>query len=197
MKILKTEINYLIQTILTWTFLNLSLNMIGLFITKLLNEAEFTYFESITNEFIKPLVIQSLFFGICLTTAIVLVKKRKFVPYIFVAFQFLVFHIIFILNLKIHHGLHFESTFSNPGLSYLSYSGQYLIDILYIYFPINGNFENGLFVPDNIATFYIHWIFLNIVYYAGLTWLSIRLLKYFSEDKKENKEVGVVVETQE
>ena len=185
MKILKTEINYLIQTILTWTFLNLSLNMIGLFITKLLNEAEFTYFESITNEFIKPLVIQSLFFGICLTTAIVLVKKRKFVPYIFVAFQFLVFHIIFILNLKIHHGLHFESTFSNPGLSYLSYSGQYLIDILYIYFPINGNFENGLFKPDNLGTFYIHWILLNLAYYVALTWVSLKTATFFFENNKE------------
>jgi len=185
MKILKTEINYLIQTILTWTFLNLSLNMIGLFITKLLNEAEFTYFESITNEFIKPLVIQSLFFGICLTTAIVLVKKRKFVPYIFVAFQFLVFHIIFILNLKIHHGLHFESTFSNPGLSYLSYSGQYLIDILYIYFPINGNFENGLFKPDNLGAFYIHWILLNLAYYVALTWVSLKTAIFFFENNKE------------
>jgi len=190
MKILKTESKYLIQTFITWTFLNLSLNMVGLFITKLLNEAEFTYFESITNEFVKPLIIQSLLFGLCFTLAIVLLKKNKFVPYIFVAFQFIVFHIIFILNLKIHHGLHFESTFHNVGLSYLSYSGQYLIDILYIYFPINGNFENGLFMPDNLGTFYIHWILLNVAYYAALTWVSLKTATFFFENKNEPEQLN-------
>lgn len=185
MKISTLEIKSSVQTILSWTFLNLSFNMIGLFITKLLNESEFTYFESITNEFVKPLIIQSLLFGICLTVAIAFLKNKKYVPYIFVAFQFIIFHIIFFLNLKIHHGLHFESTFSNIGLSYLSYSGQYLIDILYLYFPINGNFDNGLFQPENLGTFYIHWILLNIVYYFALTWMSLKVAKFFFESNSE------------
>ena len=181
MKISTSEIKSLVRTIASWTFLNLALNMIGLFITKLLNDAEFTYFESITNEFVKPLIIQSVLFSICLSVAFLFLKNKKYVPYIFVAFQFLVFHIIFFLNLKIHHGLHFESTFSNPGLSYLSYSGQYLIDILYLYFPIGRIFENGLFKPDNLGTFYIHWILMNIVYYFGLTWISLKVATFFFE----------------
>lgn len=180
-KISTSEIKSLVRTIASWTFLNLAFNMIGLFITKLLSDAEFTYFESITNEFVKPLIIQSVLFSICLSVAFVFLKNKKYIPYIFVAFQFVVFHVIFFLNLKINHGLHFESTFSNPGLSYLSYSGQYLIDILYLYFPIGGIFENGLFKPDNLGTFYIHWIFMNIVYYFGLTWISLKVAAFFFE----------------
>jgi len=189
MKVSTSEIKSLVRTILSWTFLNISLNMIGLFITKLLNNAEFTYFESITNEFVKPLIVQSLLFSICLTVAFAFLKNKKYVPFVFVAFQFLVFHVIFFLNLKINHGLHFESTFTNPGLSYLSYCGQYLVDILYLFFPISGIFENGLFKPDNIGTFYIHWILLNIVYYFALTWLSLKVANFFFENKTELKSV--------
>ena len=81
--------------------------------------------------------------------------------------------------------MHFESTFNNIGMMYLSNSGQYLVDILYLYFPINGVFENGLFRPDNLGTFYIHWILLNIVYYIALTWMSLRVAKFFFENTKE------------
>jgi hypothetical protein len=66
---------------------------------------------------------------------------------------------------------------------YLSYSGQYLIDILYLYFPVNGNFDNGVFMPSNIGTFYIHWILLNILYYFAITWISIKVAKFFFENK--------------
>lgn len=187
MKVSKPEFKYLGQSILTWTFLNLSLNMIGLFITKLLNEAEFSYIENIKNEFVMPMVIQSLLFGVCITAATIWLKEKKYKDYIFVAFQIIVFHIIFFLNLRIHHGMHFETTFNNIGLRYLSYSGQYFIDILYLYFPINGNFEFGLFQPDNLATFYIHWIFLNIAYYIGLTWLSIKVAGFFFDNEKEEE----------
>lgn len=185
MKIQKFEIKYLSQLIITWTFINLSLNMLGLLITKLLNEAEYTYIDNITNEFIKPLAIQSLAFGVCVSIAFLVLKNKKIAQFAFILVQFVVFHIIFILNLKIHHGLHFQSTFNNNGLLYLSYCGQYLIDVLYLYFPINGNFDNGLFLPSNIGTFYLHWIFLNLAYYAGLTWISIKAAKYFLDSKFE------------
>ena len=200
MKLLKSEIKYLVQLILTWTFLNLALNMIGLFITKLLNDAEFSYMDSISNEFVKPLVIQSLLFSICLSVAFVLLRNMKYAKYssyIFVVFQFVVFHIIFFLNLEIHHGLHFQSTFSNVGLSYLSYSGQYLIDILYLYFPINGNFDNGLFRPDNLGTFYIHWILLSLVYYIGLTWISMKAEKYIFDNEPELQKINNKEESQD
>jgi len=187
MKVSKPEIKYLSQTILTWTFINLLLNMIGLFITKQLNEADFSKIDSIKNEFVIPLVIQSLIFGICLTAACMLLANKRFKEYLFVAFQFVVFHFIFFLNLKIHNGVHFESTFHNIGMRYLSNCGQYLVDILYLYFPINGVFENGLFRPDNLGTFYIHWILLNIVYYIALTWISLQIVKLFLKITKKVK----------
>ena len=185
MKVSKTEIKYLGQLIFTWAFVNLALNLIGLFTTKMLNESLFSYFDSITTEFVVPLIIQSLLFGICVTAATIWLKDRKFKQYTFAAFQVVIFHLIFLLNLKIHHGLHFQTTFHNIGLRYLSNTGQYLVDILYLYFPINGNFDNGLFQPDNLGTFYIHWILLNLVYYFAATWLSIKVASYFFEDKPE------------
>src|ERR1035437_3452996 len=60
MKVSKTEIKYLGQLIFTWAFVNLALNLIGLFTTKMLNESLFSYFDSITTEFVVPLIIQSL-----------------------------------------------------------------------------------------------------------------------------------------
>jgi len=187
MKISKSETVYLSQIILTWIFINLSFNLFGLFITKLLNEANFTYMESIANEFVKPLAIQSFIFSVCLTLAYLFIKNKKVSFYAFALFQFVVFHIIFILNLKIHHGMHFESTFKNVGMVYLSYSGQYLIDILYLYFPINGNFDHGAFMPSNIGTFYIHWILLNVLYYFTITWISIKVARFFFETKMKVK----------
>jgi len=192
MKILKSDILYIFEIIMTWTFINLLLNMVGLFITKALNPAEFAFLDNINNEFIKPLVIQSLIFGVCTAVAYLFMKNKKWALYVFVALQFIVFHVVFFLNIKIHHGMHFVSTFQNPGLQYLSYCGQYLVDVLYLYFPINGNFENGLFMPDNIGTFYLHWILLNVLYYIGLTWISIKAVKYFFEAKilhTENTEI--------
>jgi hypothetical protein len=179
MKISKPELKNIGYSIITWTFLNLSLNLIGLFLTKLLSKGDFSHIESINIEFVLPLVIQSLMFGLCLTAALIWIKNIKYKDYLFVAFQFVMFHCIFFLNLNFQRGIHFESTFNNIGLRYLSNFGQYLVDILYLYFPINGIFENGLFNPSNLGTFYIHWILLNLVYYFGLTWLTVKVVKFF------------------
>lgn len=183
MKISKSELSYLGQVILTWTFINITFNMFGLLITKLLNEAEYTYLDSITNQFVKPMAIQSFVFGICLTLAYLFLKNKKTAHYVFVFVQIIVFHLILVLNLKIHHGLHFETTFSNIGLQYLSNSGQYLVDVLYLYFPIDGNFENGAFKPTQLGNFYLHWILLNILYYLALTWVAIKSVKLLFENK--------------
>ena len=179
MKIAKSEVRYIIQLVISWTVINLMLNLFGLWLTKRLNAAEFTNLDSLPNEFLKPLIIQSFLFAIFITLGYLFLKSRKLAVYSFVALQFVVFHIIFFLNVKIHNGMHFESTVHNPGLKYLSYCGQYLVDILYLYFPINGDFDNGVFMPDRIGTFYIHWILLSIVYYAGLTWVATKIIKTF------------------
>lgn len=179
MKILNLEIKFLIKTILIWTILNFTANLLGSWVTKLLNEAEFVNTQNVFNEFIAPILIQSFLFGICISLTFIYVTKKNLAHYAFVAFQFVVFHLIFILNLKIHNGIHFVSTFSNIGVKYLSYCGSYLVDILYLYFPINGNFENGMFMPDNLGAFYLQWILLTIAYYFGLTWVSIKIGKMF------------------
>lgn len=179
MKLSKSEINYLLQAFFCFAFLNVTLNMLGLWFAKLLNSSEFAYLDSIKYEFVKPMLIQSVLFGVLLTVGFFFIKKRVLAHYLFSAFQFLSFHVIFFINLHFKGGLHFASTFKNIGLQYLSNSGQYLIDILYLYFPINGNFENGLFMPSNTGTFYIHWILLTALYYAGLTWLTAKTVKWF------------------
>ncbi len=179
LNISKEEIRYLVKTTLTFMFINYAVNLIGLWIAKMLNEAVYEYPESLLNEFILPILLQSLMFGISFTIAFYFLKKKKLAQYAFAAFQFLIFHIIFLFNLKISHGLHFVSSFSNIGLKYLTYCGQYLTDILYLYFPVNGNFENGVFAPDKIGTFYIHWILLNIIYYAAIGVLAVITTKHF------------------
>lgn len=190
MKLSKSDTLYLIRLLLVWTFINLTLNMFGLWFTKLLKPEEFVYLDNIMYEFVKPLAIQSLIFGLITALAYLFMKNKKIALYSFVALQFLAFHVIFFMNIKFNHGLHFVSTFKNPGVQYLSYCGQYMVDILYLYFPVNGNFENGLFIPENTGTFYLHWILLNIVYYFGLMWLAIQAVKYFFEktDKKSVNE---------
>lgn len=186
-KIGRSEILYLVQLVFTWMTINLALNLIGLWITKLLNDAEYTYPENIFNEFAKPILIQSILFIICFSIGFVFMKKKKLAPYIFTVLQILVFHIIFIANTAIFHGIHFISNFSDVGIQYLSYSGQYLIDVLCIYFPINGNFENDMFLPTNVGTFYILWILLILVYYFVITWFSVKAVKFLFIEKSEIK----------
>jgi len=196
-KVSKSEILKMVQLVVTWIIIDIAANLIGLWITKLLNETEYSYPENIFNEFAKPILIQSLLFSICFSIGFVFFKKKKFVPYIFTAFQFLVFHIIFIANTAIHQGIHFISNFDDIGILYLSYSGQYLIDILYLYFPINGNFENNMFLPSNVGTFYMHWFLLNLVYYFVITWLSVKSVKFLFNSKQEIKSKVKPSESQE
>ena len=187
LNISKAEMKYLLNTTLSFTFINYAANLIGLWISKMLNEAVYEYPENLWNEFLIPILIQSLVFGICFSIAFYFLKKKSLAQYAMAGFQFVIFHLIFILNLKISHGLHFVSSFGNLGLKYLTYFGQYLTDILYLYFPINGNFQEGVFAPEKIGTFYIHWIFLNLVYYMVIGWLSVVTTKHFFKVSSEKK----------
>jgi len=196
-KVSKSDMLKIVQIVCTWIIIDVAANLIGLWITKHLNEAEYTYPENILNEFVMPILIQTILFAVCLSLGFVFFKKKKFVPYIFTAFQVLVFHSIFIANTAIHQGIHFISNFDDIGIRYLSYSGQYLVDVLYIYFPINGNFENNMFLPINVGTFYIHWILLNLVYYFAITWLSVKSAKFLFDTKQEIKAVIETPEVQE
>ena len=168
----KLEIRYVAQLTLIWTIINVMLNLLGLGLTKLFNPIPQILIESAFHEFIKPLFIQTLIFGVFTALSYSFLKNKKVALYGFLAFQLLVFHLIFVLSLKFSPIPFFVSSFSNPGLRYLSYNGQYLVDVLYRFIPINGNYENGLFLPLNTGKFYFHWIFLNLVYQKWLCLFS-------------------------
>jgi hypothetical protein len=186
----KIDFNYLAKLILTWTYLNFALNLLGLGISKLLNDAAYTYPDNVFVEFFGPILLQSLLFGILFLIGFLFLKNKNLAKYVFVSAQFLVFHLVFLFNLHIHNGLHFATSFSNFGLKYLSLSGQYLVDVLYLYFPITGNFQNGIFAPDFIEAFYIHWIFMTLLYYLLISLLSVVAVKFiFGKTKKDEQAV--------
>ncbi len=175
----KADIYYLIQAIITWTFINFAFNMFGLYLTKILNQSAYEYPESVWYEFVKPILLQSLLFGIIFSIGYIVLKRKVLAYYMFSIVQFVIFHLIFFLNLNFRNGVHFVSTFKNIGIEYLTLSGQYFVDILYLYFPVNGNYTNGIFAPDHVEAFYIHWILLNIVYYFFISWISLYVTRFF------------------
>lgn len=184
MNITKNDINYLSKTILVWTFLNFTFNLIGLWITKLIDTGGFNYLVSISNEFVQPLLIQSLVFVVVTSIAFVFLKNKKITIYIFTLFQTLIFNLIFVGNLKSAHMIHFETSLNDTGLKYLSNMGQYLVDILYIYVPLEGIFRDNIFIPKNTGVFYFQWIFLVLLYFAFISYLTPRVLSFFTTKEK-------------
>jgi hypothetical protein len=179
MKISKSEIKYLGLLILAFAIINILANLLGLWIPKLLKAQDLAHLDSVFKEFVRPISIQILLFGILTLIAFIFMKNKKLALYAFATFQFLIFHVLFFLNIKIYHGIHFITSIKGFGIKYLSYCGQYLTDLLYLRFPINGNFDDAVFMPYNAGTFYLHWILLNIIYYFVITWLSIKLVDVF------------------
>jgi hypothetical protein len=180
MTITKNDINYLIKIILTWTFLNFSLNLLSLWIRKLIDEESFNFIENVSNEFLRPLLIQALIFAIIFSIAYVFLNTRKITIYVFVFFQAFVFHLIFFFNLKTTNMIHFETLLDDSGLKYLSNMGQYLVDILFIYLPLEGIFKNNVFIPKNTGLFYLQWIFLVLLYFAFLSYLTPKVIDFFN-----------------
>lgn len=180
MTITKNDINYLIKNILTWTFLNFSFNLIGLWISKLIDKEGFNYIANISNEFVQPLLIQAFLFAIIFSIAYVFLNNRKLTIYVFVLIQVIVFHLIFVLNLKTTNMIHFETLLDDSGLKYLSNMGQYLVDILYIYVPLEGIFKNNVFIPKNTGLFYLQWIFLVLLYFAFVSYLTPKVINFIT-----------------
>lgn len=179
MKLYKPAYKFIGLAFASWSFLNIAFNMIGLFVNKIITGTEYVYLDNILLEFVKPMAIQSLVFLFCLTVASVFVKKKMWSSFAFVVVQAVAFHILFVLNLQFTQGIQFATTVDSFAIQYLGNFGQYLIDVLYLYFPINGNFSNGQFIPTNVAVFYFYWIFLSLAYYVGITWLMLKWLKFF------------------
>jgi len=189
MKISKSEIKYLGFLIFTFAIINILTNLLGLWIPKLLKANDLAHLDSIFKEFIRPIGIQTLLFVIVTSVSFLFLKNKKLALYAFTAFQTIVFHIIFFANVKFSHGMHFITSIKGSGIKYLTYSGQFLTDLLYLRFPMNGTFDDVVFLPFNIGTFYIHWILLNIVYYFAITWLSIKLVNLITLKRKESNQL--------
>lgn len=179
MKVSKPQIIHIFQIIFSWIFLNFSLNLLGLWFSKILDKEGFIYLDSISNEFVKPILIQSLIFAIIFSVAYILLKNKKLSYYIFTIIQTIVFHVILFLNIKFKHGFYFKTTMGDWGLQYLGYNWQYITDIVNIYLPVNGKFDSEIFMPANPFIFYLQWIFLTLAYFGGLTWLSIKFANFF------------------
>jgi len=175
----KPELKRILFVTISWMVINFIANTIGLWIPKIVSKSTYEPLQSVIIEFIQPIFIQSLFFGLCFAIGFLFLKNKNLSKYLFAAFQFVVFHIVFILNLRFQNGIHFLTTFKSFGLRYLSYFGQYLTDILYVRFPIDGYYLNGTFAPSNLGTFYIHWIFMNILYYLAISWLAVFVTNKF------------------
>jgi len=186
MKISKSETKYLGLLILSFAIIDILANSLGLWIARLLKANDLAHLDSLFREFIKPISIQILLFAIVSSLAFLLLKKKKLALYAFAALQTIVFHIIFFVNMKFSHGMHFVTSIKAIGIKYLSYSGQYLTDLLYLRFPMKGTFDENVFLPFNTGTFYIHWILLNIVYFFAITWLSIIFVNVISKRRIES-----------
>jgi hypothetical protein len=153
----------------------------------------FIFPESIQNEFVIPILIQSLLFGICFGAAYIFLKNKKISWLAFGLFQFIALHTAFLSGLKFSGGIHFETSISHAGLRYLSYQGQYLIDFIFTNKPLNGNFENGIFKPESTMLFYVMWILSINLYFVGISWLNEQIASFFSSKKQiaESKDVAI------
>jgi hypothetical protein len=187
MDIHKANINQILNRTFFFTLLNFSLNLFGLWFNKLMTKENFIFPESIKNEFIIPILLQSLFFALCFGAAYLFLKNKKLSWLAFVAFQLLAFHVAFFSGIKFGGGMHFETTINHLGLRYLSYNGQYLIDFVFTKMPLNGFFENGIFKPDSSLLFYFQWVFSVLAYYLGVSWLNEKIVSFFTTKKEVSK----------
>jgi hypothetical protein len=70
------------------------------------------------------------------------------------------------------NGYHFISTNGQLVSLVLMAHQQELIDVLSIFYPTYGVFEDGMFIPK-LDVFYIVWIALTLFYFLCVTWLTV------------------------
>ena len=177
----KPDFKYIGQLVVTWTFLNVTFNLFGLWINKLISKSNFEYLADLFMEFVKPLLVQSFIFTVCLIVGSALIRNKKWAKYSFFIFQFIVFNLIFLLNLKFKNGIQFETTWDNWGLLYYSFNGQYLIDLIYLFSPLKGNFDGNIFIPANTFVFYLNWVILTNVYFLLVTLVTFPVLNFMKK----------------
>ncbi|MFZ4582117.1 MAG: hypothetical protein ACOYM7_05650 [Paludibacter sp.] len=181
----KTSLYHILNRLAFFTVLNFSLNLVGLWFSKLITKENFLYPESISNEFVIPIIIQSIVFGLSFAAATIFLKNKKFSWLAFAAVQFVLLHLAFVTGLKFTGGLHFETLINHAGLRYLSYNGQYLVEALFTSKPLNGNFENGIFAPSSTLQLYFQWVISIAIYYFAISWVNEKISTFFSVNKSK------------
>ncbi len=166
------HIKYLTWTILIWSTINLMFNLIGLGTKELLREND-SYFDLDILLILKHLGFQSLIFGLSLSISFLLTVKRQVSLYSFPVVQFLIFHFIFLIGLETEDNqYYFVSSWTSFELSYLLFNQQELIDIISVFNPMGGTFEDGVFIVGDLFRLYSVWILLTLIYFFTLTWLT-------------------------
>ncbi len=188
----KPDFKFVIQFFVIWVYLNTAFNIWGLWIIKQISGTEFQPLQNVFVEFFKPIIIQSVVFGVCFLIAITFLRSRKLSIYLFSVVQFIVFNFIFLINLKTTGGIHFETTWNNFGLHYLSYNGQYMIDILQTLFPMSGEFEGEIFKPTETLKFYFYWIILINLYFASISLISQAVYRFIRTNPIGNENLQTV-----
>ncbi len=175
----KPDAAFASQFLLTWIYVNIALNILGLWIIKFISGSDYQVIQNVFVEFIKPIITQTLIFTVCLFAGLSLLRNRNMAIMIFVLFQFIAFNLIFLLNLKTSGGIHFETSWNSLGLKYFSLNGQYMVDIFQTLFPVSGEFEGEIFKPTETFKFYFYWVILTSLYYTLLNYTSIAVYRFF------------------
>ncbi len=176
---MKQTVKYIIKFILIWSLLNFILNELSLFIRLVLFD-NFSSFLIDSLIGLKYIGAQTVLFGIVFTTVNILCKNKILSKSSFVILQSLIFHLIFLMNIDNHDNkTYFSTTENNFWLRYISLNGTDFTYFLHYYFPLFGHFEGGQFIPENIYIFYFLWIFTPLIYFALLTWLTIKVMKHY------------------
>jgi hypothetical protein len=182
MTINKDDIKYIGWTTAIWVTVNLFLNLFGLWIAELLTDA--AYHTDIFWQ-LKYILFQSLVFSVLLTVCYLVTNKKKLSIYFFGLFQILIFHLIFFMNLSSESGrLQFWAKISSWDYTYLEANGQDLVYIVHAFYPLEGIFDDGMFIPDSLFRFYSNWIFLTLLYYFIITWLTEKFQNRLSLKRK-------------
>jgi hypothetical protein len=169
MKINK-DIKYVGGTIVIWGTVNLFLNLFGLWTVEQLADTAYP-----TDIFwhLKYILFQLIVFSVLLTVCYLLTKRKRLSMYSFGLFQVFIFHFIFFTNLTRENGkLQFWAETSSWDYTYLEANGQDLVDIVNVLYPMQGLFDEGMFIPDSLFRFYSVWIFLTLVYFFIITWVT-------------------------
>jgi hypothetical protein len=165
----KKEIKFIGFTIITWFLWDLLFDLVGVVINALEREVvgDFFFVE------LKSLLFKLLVFGVVFIFAFALTRRERLSIYLYVLFQMVIFHFIFIANLTSETGrLQFWARTESWDYKYLEAHLPILSFRLETVYPMYGTYDEGMFIPNSLWLFYFRWIILTLGYLLLVTWLT-------------------------